>query len=142
MFWDRDDIGVCNNLDDRYYLYIVDNNIVAMTGLEYSSEYEHMEVCYTCTHPDYRHRGYMQKLFKCMLKDVNEDVYCSCWRVHGNDRVNLSSIMKMFGFEKVVHSRGHWKIPYNCNRNYDGGCVYREGDTCECYEDLYIRRRV
>lgn len=50
-----------------------------MTGLTSNSEYGHLEIDWTCAHPQYRHKGYMQALFVEMLKDAHDDIYCSCW---------------------------------------------------------------
>lgn len=135
----RNDYEPYSNLYDRYYLYFENDVLVAMTGLTSNSEFKHLEIDWTCTHPDYRNKGYMQELFKVMLSDISEPVYCSCWRLQNKDKANLYTIMNMFGFEEVVHSRVHWKVPYNCFRDYDGRCTYCTGFGCECYEDLFLR---
>lgn len=139
-FGDRSNLEPYENLDNRYYLYFENDVLVAMTGLTSRSEYGHLEVDWTCTHPDYRHTGYMQKLFMEMLDNVYEDVYCSCWRLSDNNKVNLHTLMFLFDFKEVVHSKVHWKVPHNCFRNYKGGCVFCTGINCECYEDLYLRK--
>lgn len=122
------------NLDDRYYLYFVDNKLVAMSGIlsPGRSEYDNYEVDWTCTHPDYRHKGYMQEIFRQMLHGVDSDVYCSCWRI--DSEPNLASLMKMFGFELEKLAVETW----NCKDDVD--CPYRKGNNCNCYEDLYIKR--
>lgn len=126
-------------LDDRYYLLFDDGILVAMTGLSYSDEYEALEVDWTCTHPDYRHKWYMQMLFSRMLASINEDVYCSCWRLSTKKVPNLDSLMIMFGFEKVMDCRHHWQAPYNCHCS--NTCKFSRGLECDCYEDLYLRSR-
>lgn len=141
-FGDKNDLEPYENLTDRYYLYFADNVLVAMTGLTSNSEYGHLEIDWTCTHPQYRHKGYMQALFAEMLKDAHDDIYCSCWRLPQKDKANLYTLMSMFGFKEVIHTRIHWKVPYNCFRNYDGGCTCCVGRNCECYEDLYMRKSV
>ena len=128
------------NLDDRYFLYFKNDTLIAMTGLFTNSAYFHLEIDWTCTHPEYRHKGYMQKLFTEMLYDVHERIYCSCWRLPNNKMTNLHSIMSLFGFEEVIHSKVHWKVPINCFRNYEGGCSYCTGSNCECYKDLFLRK--
>lgn len=82
----------------------------------------------------------MQELFTEMLNGIQELVYCSCWRLPNNDRANLHTLMSLFGFKKVIQSRVHWKVPHNCFRNYEGGCLYCTGVDCECYEDLFLRK--
>ena len=137
-FGDKD-FEAYENLEGRYYLYIVNNEIVAMTGIIYTNAYKGLEIDWTCTHPKHRHKGYMQELFKEMLKDLKKDVYCSCWRIVDKDRANLQTLMEMFRFEKVVDTRTHWKNTYNCFRENKNNCVYHH-ENCECYEDLYLRR--
>lgn len=139
-FGDRDNVEPYDNLDDRYWLYFKDDELVAMTGLMDSKEYRALEVDWTCTHPDHRHKGYMQSLFREMLRGIEVPVYCSCWRMPGRDRVNLQTIMDMFDFKEVIKPRVTWNVPHNCSRNYAEGCVNCTDDNCICYEDLYLRK--
>lgn len=139
-FGDKNNMEPYENLKDRYYLFFKDNTLVAMSGLTTNSEYGHLEIDWTCTHPEHRHNGYMQELFTEMLNGVHEPVYCSCWRLPNNDRINLHTLMSLFGFEEVIQSRVHWKVPHNCFRDYEGGCSYCTGIGCECYEDLFLRK--
>lgn len=136
-FGDKDNLEPYEDLEGRYYLYFVGDMLVAMTGLTSNSEYGNLEVDWTCTHPEYRHKGYMIKLFKEMLNNIQDDVYCSCWRLPNNDKANLHTLMFLFGFKEVVPSRVHWKVTHNCFRDYEGGCSYCTGNDCECYEDLF-----
>lgn len=137
-FGDKNNLEPYENMEDRYWLYFKDDKLVAMSGLTSNSEYGHLEIDWTCTHPEERHKGYMQEIFAKMLKNVRDSVYCSCWRLANNDKANLYTLMKLFGFEEVVHSRIHYKTPYNCFRDYKGGCSYCTGNDCECYEDLFL----
>lgn len=139
-FGDENNLEPYENLDNRYYLYFKNSTLIAMSGLTSNSEYGHLEIDWTCTHPKYRHNGYMQELFTEMLNNMQESIYCSCWRLPNHDRVNLHTIMHLFNFEEVIPSRVHWKVPHNCFRNYEGGCLYCSGINCECYEDLFLRR--
>ena len=134
----KDDVYA--NLDGRYYLYFADDKLVAMSGISLVSDYNGAEVDWTCTHPEYRNKGYMQAIFTEMFKDIDFDVYCSCWRVLGRDYVNLYTLMDMFGFKEVVRDRVHWKIPHNCNNKTKAACSYSTGIGCECYGDLYLRK--
>lgn len=138
-FGDRDNVELYDNLDNRFWLYFKDDELVAMTGLMLSKEYGALEVDWTCTHPDHRHNGYMQALFREMLMGIKVPVYCSCWRMPDRDRVNLQTVMDMFGFKEIIKPRVTWKVPYNCSRNFSGGCVNYKGGHCTCYEDLYLR---
>lgn len=130
------------NLDGRYLLFFDDETLVAMTGLIYSEEYMGYEVDWTCTHPKHRHRGYMRMLFKAMLSDVDFEVFCSCWKLPNREKVNLHTLMDMYGFKEVVHHRVHWVEGYNC-KCHDRCTLYHgeEGIRCDCFEDLYIRDR-
>jgi N-acetylglutamate synthase-like GNAT family acetyltransferase len=58
------------NLNGRYYLYFIDDKLVAMSGINPDSEYPSSEIDWTCTHPDYRHKGIMQELFSTMFQNV------------------------------------------------------------------------
>lgn len=137
-FGDRTMFGLYEDIEDRYYIYILDDKIVAITGLGYNEKYNALEVCYTCTHPDHRHKGYMQELFRVMLGGIHEDVYCSCWRLPNKD-INLHTLMYLFNFEKVLKPRVSYKVPYNCQWT-DKECVNCTGSNCECWEDLYLRK--
>lgn len=116
------------------------DTLVAITGLISDSEFKHLEIDWTCTHPDYRNKGYMQELFAEMLRDVHAPVYYGCRRLPNRGEVNLHTLMSMFDFEEVVHSRVHWKVPHNCFRDYGCKCIYYTGVGCECYEDLFLRK--
>lgn len=137
--YDWNFISPLTDLEDRYYLLFNDDKtLIAMTGLCYSDEYEALEIDWTCTHPDYRHKGYMQMLFREMLKNIKENVYCSCWRLSTKEVPNLNTLMVLFGFEKVIDHRHHWQAPYNCHCSET--CKFGRGENCDCYEDLYLRR--
>jgi GNAT superfamily N-acetyltransferase len=129
-----------NNLDGRYYLYYVDDKLIAITGCIMNDEYSGLEIDWTCTHPSYRHKGIMQQLFHIMINEIDLDIYCSCWRISNNDKVNLHTLMELFNFKKVVHDRIHCKVPYNCHCKNSKDCIYYNGINCECYEDLYLRK--
>lgn len=60
-----------------------------MSGLTSNNEYGHLEIEWTYTRPEHKHKGYMQELFTKMLNGVYESVYCSCWRLPNNDKVKL-----------------------------------------------------
>ena len=137
-FGDRDKY-LKSNLDNRFYLNIIDNKIVAMTGIVDEGNYSHPEIDWTCTHPDYRHKGYMQELFIEMFKHYKGTIYCSCWRLPSKEHINLYHLMQQFGFREVINVRVHWKAGHNCLTNCNGDCVNYIGNNCECYEDLYIR---
>jgi N-acetylglutamate synthase-like GNAT family acetyltransferase len=128
------------NLDDRYYLYFIDDKLVAMTGLTGDTDYASLEIDWTCTHPDYRHQGIMKELFQLMLENVDKPIYCSCWRLSSKDKINLYHLMNEFKFKLVIKNKNHWKIPHNCDCTNTINCPFYRGHNCECYEDLYLRQ--
>lgn len=130
------------HVDGAYYLLFEGDVLVAMTGLVSDTGYDGLEVWWACTLPEYRHKGYMQALFAEMLKDVRENVYCSCWRVADNERVNMHTLMGMFGFECVLRPRVAFMSPHNCSYRSSVECVNYGGVGCHCYEDLYLRRAI
>ena len=128
------------NICDRYLLAFIDNRLVGMTGLYFNKDYNGFEVDWTCTHPDYRKKGIMHKLFKRICALTDEDIYCSCWGMRGKD-INLKSVMYDFGFNPVVRNRVTWNLRYNCRSGRNGDCIMsHEWANCSCYEDLYLRR--
>lgn len=46
-----------------------------MSGLTSNNEYGHLEIDWTYTRPEHKHKGYMQELFAKMLNGVYESVY-------------------------------------------------------------------
>lgn len=137
---DREHCGVYTNLDGRYLVYEINGSIVAMTGLYFQSKYPGVEIDCTCTHPDFRKKGYMHELFRRLVNTTDEDIYCSCWRYVGNDKVNLQSVMDSFGFICVMPICEHHSGQYNCRSVKNCSNNHSGSDKCECYEDLYLRK--
>lgn len=134
---------IFNDLNGRYYLYFEKDKLVAMSGINRTTDCcDKLEVDWTCTHPDYQGQGYMQKLFRVMLTDIdpNEDIYCSCWHWFNRDQINLKSVMKAFRFKLILEPRIHYKVPHNCRARQASDCKGWQGESCECYEDLYLRK--
>ena len=131
---------VFTNLNGRYLLAYEDNRLVGMTGLLWSEEYEAFELDWTCTRPDYRKQGVMHKLFDRVCNFTDEKIYCSCWRFGGNEKVNLHSLMKDYGFEEVLRPRAAWRCGVNCSLDFICCGRGNKGTDCYCYEDLYIRK--
>ncbi len=128
--------GAYDNIENgRYLCYVVDDKVVAITGFCHDDEFNGIQITWTCTHPDYRHRGYMQELFKRLLATTDERIYCSCWCI-ADTEANLFSIMKMFGFRKVMGDYKRRWIRHHCNCKTD--CPYRR-ENCFCSNDLYLR---
>lgn len=150
-FGSREHLGVLENLNGRYLLAFEDDELVAMTGLMWESEYNAYDVDWTCTHPDYRKRGIMHELFKRICSLTDEKIYCSCWRIGDNEHVNLHSLMNDFGFKEVIKNRGTWDSRYNCESARKHCCIMQKCQRnhgvlvpvpCRCYEDLYLREAI
>ena len=150
-FGDRDHCGILENLNTRYLLAFDDEGgLLGMTGLTWSEEYTAYEVDWTCTHPKCQKQGVMHELFKRMCALTDEDIYCSCWRLPGKEKINLYSLMRDFGFEEVIKPRVTWDSRYNCTAGKTKYCVAQKAQLihgtsvkrvpCRCYEDLYLRK--
>lgn len=120
----------------RYLVYEVDNKIVALTALTFNNEFRGIQISWTCTHPDYRHRGYMQELFKRLVQTTDENIYCNCWYIEDKS-VNLKSLMELFGFELVMTDIFKRNINHNCHFPKD--CPYKK-ENCHCGNNLYMRK--
>ena len=120
----------------RYLLYIEDNKIVALSGLCFGtdSEFNGIQITWTCTDPEYRHRGYMQELFKRIVSSTDEAIYCSCWYIGDND-INLKILMKLFNFKEVMPYLNR-NIDHYCPHSLD--CPYKK-EHCYCGTKLYRR---
>ena len=128
------------NLKNRYFLKIVDNKVVAMSGLNSDIPYgKGVGIDWTCTHPDYRHHGYMYEIFEKMIPLANEDIYCSCWHLENKEKPELYYLMQEFSFEciQVAHKIG--KVG-ECMCFNKTDCVNYHS-KCSCQEDLYVRRK-
>lgn len=124
-----------NEINNRYLLAFDNDKLIAMTGLCESLEYVGKEIDWTCILPEYRGRGIITNMIREVIKDCQDDIYCSCWRLIGDDKVNLDYAMQELGFVCVV--KDHKKYD-NMYHQVCLGCVKRY-DGCKCCEDLYLR---
>ena len=122
----------------RYLLYFIEDRIVALTALTFNNEFRGIQISWTCTHPDFRHKGYMQELFKRLILSTDEDIYCNCWYID-NNAVNLKTLMKLFNFKLVIKDMFKRNIKHNCNIYKD--CPYKK-ENCSCGNDLYLRKGI
>lgn len=144
-FGDRSHHDCLENLNGRYLLAFESDDLIGMTGLNYNSQKKRYEIDWTGTHPEYRNKGVMHELFNHICALTDEDIYCSCWRHQGSDRINLYSIMRDFGFREVVKPALTHDSLYNCISG-SGYCVAQKvvdgnREHCRCYEDLYLREK-
>lgn len=112
------------------------DQLVAMSGLSHEDEFPGPQITWTCTKPEYRHRGLMQELFKRFIYSTDQDLYCSCWKIGDNKRVNLQTLMDLYGFVKVEENyctRAGLICPLK------KGCPNYRSD-CRCYNDVFFRK--
>lgn len=136
----RNEDEVFKNIRGRYLLAILDDEIIAMSGIIYNDIYKCFELDWTTTEPKYRGQGVMLELLSRLISTTDEKIVCSCWRLRDNKRANLHSLMKYFGFKEIMRPRSAWDTRV-CSTEYCETCVgRREKDGyCKCYEDLWIR---
>ena len=125
-----------DNLGNRYLLAVYNGEIVAMTGLSNKSIYNGLEVDWTCVADDFTGRGLITNMLSVLLKDVNTDVYCSCWG-YKDSPINLKYAMDTLGFKPVIVHRLQASTDYYDCANI---CRHKRDGVCSCYEDLYLRR--
>lgn len=76
-FGNRNDKKVCEDLNRKYWLCFKNEKPVVLSDLIWNNKLQTLEINWTCTHPNYKNKGYMQKIFTNMFDNINEDVYCS-----------------------------------------------------------------
>lgn len=114
------------------------NELCAISGLCHSDELPGPQITWSCTKPEYRHKGLMKELFRRVLATTDQDVYCNCWRIGANDFVNLHTLMDLFGFVKIdsdVSSRESSTCPVKSQ------CPYYSS-LCYCHNDTYLRKGI
>ena len=121
----------------RYLLAEIDGEIAAVTGLCFDEEFSGYQITWSCTKPEYRRKGIMTALIKRLTAVTDEDIYCSCWRIGENKRINLYMPMTNNEFEKVVANTLTHSVNHNCDSKKD--CPYRT-KNCFCSNDLYLRK--
>lgn len=121
----------------RYLLAEIDGEIAAVTGLCFDEEFSGYQITWSCTKPEYRRKGIMTALIKRLIAVTDEDIYCSCWRIGENKRINLYMPMTNNEFEKVVANTLTHSVNHNCDSKKD--CPYRT-KNCFCSNDLYLRK--
>lgn len=131
---------VVDVIDNRYLLAVYEGEIIALSGVNYYENYRGLEIDYTCTADEYKRQGIMHEIFRRMLSNVSEKVFCGCWRIAENDKCNLYSFMQDFGFKKVIHCMSSYVNGYNCFADSIEDCFYFSGkNICHCFDDLWIR---
>lgn len=127
--------SVTDKLNDRYLLAFDNNKLITMTGLIDFGSYNGPEIDLTCILKEYEGRGIINHMIGKVIKDYNGDIYCSCWRLNSNDKINLHHSMEKLGFKLAVKER----IKFNSKYDKCIAICVNSKLGCSCCEDLYIR---
>ena len=118
--------GALEPIANRYWVAIYENRIVAVTGILpiYKSEKKGLIV---------------QMLHKeeALLPNDHIPLYCNCWRIRNNEKINMYSVMKHMGMKEVVKQRVKRLNPHSIDCC---GCAQFQKE-CYCCGDLYMKSR-
>ena len=133
--------GALSWIENRYMVCEIDEKIISCTGILplNKSDYNGYEITWTCTYPDFRHKGYiidMLSLCEDELKD-NIPIYCDCWHFENKEFANLHNALSSIGFKKVIDKRIIRGYPHSLECK---GCPYKK-ENCICFGDLYMKKR-
>ena len=130
-----------DNIEGRYLMAINDaGEVVAITGLNYSEYYNGPEIDWTCVDSRYTGHRLISSMIAELIKDCEEDVYCSCWRLNGKT-INMRSAMQDNGFVPVLIPRVSFSSDLFAICKRDCINYNPENGVCTCCEDLYVRRK-
>lgn len=128
------------NIDDRFYLMLDNDKIIALSGIINKSLFNGCKLDWTCISKEYEHRGLITRLLKTMLDEYTGDknVYCSCWKTQGADKIHLHYSMQSLGFVPVQQPFQTFMVKHSCNPEVYQSCKYCTGNNCRCSLDLYV----
>lgn len=134
--------GALNEIEGRYIVAIDNERIVSCTGILpiEKSDYNGYEVTWTCTLPEYRHKGLIVKMLNeeiNKLPNNNINLYCDCWHLNNKDKANLHNALSQIGFKLCIESRIKRAYPHSFECK---GCLFSK-ENCKCSGDLYILKR-
>lgn len=133
--------GALDWVDNRYMVAVVNNQIVACTGILplHKSDFNGYEITWTCTTKEFRHNGLIVKMLDACERELKDSkpIYCSCWHLTNKDKANLHNALTRLGFEEVIHSHVVRVHPHIDMCNY---CCYSSAG-CKCTGDLYQKNR-
>ena len=113
--------GALEPIANRYWVALYEDKIVAVTGILpiYKSDFSGYEVTWTCT------------------SNKHLPLYCNCWRIRNNDKINMYSVMKHMDMHEVVRQRIKRVNPHSIDCC---GCAQFQKE-CYCCGDLYMKNR-
>ena len=136
-FGDRRQCGALDNLENRYLLAFDDNKLVAMTGLILESiEFNGSEIDWTCIYPEYRGNGIITNMLENLLETTDRNVFCSCLKLYGNEKVNLYYAMNRLGFNCTL--KNYKRFDSDITKACDV-CNHKKLPHCVCCEDVFVR---
>lgn len=136
------DGGALEPVANRYWVAVYNDQIVAATGILpiYRSDYSGYEVTWTCTSKEHRRRGLIVTMLQKAEAELPDDhipLYCDCWRIRDNKRINMFSVMKHMGMHEVLRARIRRQTPHSISCC---GCPQIQ-KGCYCCGDLYMKER-
>lgn len=134
--------GSLESIANRYWVAIYNNEIVAVTGILpiYKSDFSGYEITWTCTAEEHRKKGLIVQMLKKAEKELPDDhipLYCNCWRIRDNDKINMFSVMKHLDMYEVVRQMVKRVNPHSIDCC---GCAQFQKE-CYCCGDLYMKNR-
>lgn len=144
MFWRNGWKARCFEMSWKISCCRRERKIIAISGIVDKSDslYNGYEISWTCCEEEYRHRGIVTNILKqCIEKLPNDGIplYCDCWRINFNDKINLHSTMKNLGMKLFFVNVAVYNKDYTsvCKT-----CPYRnDSEKCHCVVDLYKKDR-
>lgn len=129
--------GYLDNLQNRYYLAFDNKKLIAMSGLskeitEYKNAYE---IDWTCIDENYEKNGIITHMLSFLLKDVDKNVYCRCWK--SKKGTHIKNVLTKLGFECIIENETIKSSNIHkccCKEN----CVLWQ-ENCSCSENLFIK---
>lgn len=134
--------GALEPIANRYWVALYEDKIVAVTGILpiYKSDFSGYEVTWTCTSNKHRKKGLIVQMLQKAETELPNDhipLYCNCWRIRDNDKINMYSVMKHMDMHEVVRQRIKRVNPHSIDCC---GCAQFQKE-CYCCGDLYMKNR-
>lgn len=139
-----DDLDSYNLSRDEYWGHYVvaekSGEIVAVTGIlpPEKSNFVGYEINWTCTKPEFRHKGLCKSLLELEIKETlpdNVPLFCEAWRI-GSGLANLHGVLTSLGFRQV--SENWWSS--SDSQTCCFACPMKQGEHCICHTDIWRYR--
>lgn len=128
------DRNVMRPLDGRYLLAFDEEKLAGLVSYPRKDVFIYKDIDLICVSPAYRKQGLAAQLLERVVADLDYTVCISCWRTRGRELPDVHNALVQAGFHLW-----HKSISYTARTDeICNDCPHRT-DTCECYDDLYIR---